>query len=309
MITTLRFTPTWLAAGLFVLAGCGDKTPKQASAKEPGSPEPTVSVSPESTPTATSPAEPAMTTAPVSFEAADSAFRERRYADAVRAFTGYTAGRPGNAWGFYMLGLSSWKSGDLANAESALRQALTIDPTHVKSYLNLSRVLLEAGQPDSAIVTLDSVLRIDDGLGEAYRLMGRAHDAKGERDEAVTAYHQALVLDSTDVWAMNNLGLTLINQGSFDDALRPLARAVELVPEVATFQNNLGIALERTGHFTLAADAYRAALAADSGFSKASVNLQRVETLKEDPNIPPVDLKSLSQEFVRQIVSWAGDGE
>lgn len=297
MINTLRFTPAWLVAGLFLLAGCGDKSPKQASAKEPA-------VAPEATP-APAPTEPApVTVAPVSFADAEAAFHERRYADAVRGFTAYTANRPGNAWGFYMLGLSSWKSGDFTAAEEALRQALTIDPTHVKSYVNLSRVLLDAGQPDSALATLDSVLKIDDSLGEAYRLMGRAHDAKGERDEAVTAYHEALVLDSTDVWAMNNLGHSLVMQGSYDDALRPLARAVELVPEVATFQNNLGIALERTGHFTLAAEAYRAALAADSGFTKASVNLQRVETLKEDPNIPPVDLKSLAQEFVQQIVTW-----
>ena len=246
MITTLRFTPTWLAAGLFVLAGCGDKTPKQASAKE-------LAVAPESMP-APAPAEPVtVSAAPVSFETAEAAFRERRYGDAVRDFTAYTADRPRNAWGFYMLGLSSWKAGDFTTAEEALRQALSIDPTHVKSYLNLSRVLLDAGQPDSAIALLDTVLKVDDSLGEAYRLIGRAHDAKGERDEAVTAYHEALVLDSTDVWAMNNLGHTLIVQGSFDEALRPLARAVELVPEVATFQNNLGIALERTGHFTLAA--------------------------------------------------------
>lgn len=302
MITTMRFTPAWLVAGLFVLAGCGDKTPKQASAKEPA-------VAPEATP-APAPTEPApVSVAPVSFADAEAAFHERRYTDAVRGFTVYTADRPGNAWGFYMLGLSSWKAGDLTAAEEALRQALTIDPTHVKSYLNLSRVLLDAGQADSAIAMLDTVLRIDDSLGEAYRLIGRAHDAKGEPDEAATAYHEALVLDSTDVWSMNNLGLTLIQQGSFDEALRPLARAVELVPEVATFQNNLGIALERTGHFTLAAEAYRAALAADSGFTKASVNLQRVETLKEDPNIPPVDLKSLAQEFVQQIGTWASDGE
>lgn len=307
MITTLRFTPAWLAAGLFVLAGCGDKSPKQASAKEPGAPEPAVSVASESTPALTEPAPVSVTS--VSFADAEAAFHERRYSDAVRSFTAYTASRPGNAWGFYMLGLSSWKAGDLTAAEEALRQALTIDPTHVKSYVNLSRVLLDAGQPDSAIAILDTVLKIDDSLGEAYRLIGRAHDAKGERDEAVTAYHEALVLDSTDVWSMNNLGHTLIVQGSYDEALRPLARAVELVPEVATFQNNLGIALERTGHFTLAAEAYRAALAADSGFTKASVNLQRVETLTEDPNIPPVDLKSLAQEFVQQISSWANEGE
>lgn len=294
MITTLRNTSTWLVAGLFVLAGCGDKTPKQASAKEPA-------------PAPTEP--PAVSTAPVSFDEAETAFREHRYTDAISGFTAYTESRPANAWGFYMLGLSSWKAGDLTNAEAALREALTIDATHVKSYLNLSRVLLEEGQPDSAIATLDVVLRIDDSLGEAYRLIGRAHDIKGERDEAVTAYHQALVLDSTDVWSMNNLGLSLIQQGAFDEALRPLARAVELVPEVATFQNNLGVALERTGHFTLAAEAYRAALAADSGFTKASVNLERVQALKEDPNIPPVDMKSLSQEFVRQIGAWSFEGE
>jgi Flp pilus assembly protein TadD len=302
MITTLRNTSTWLVAGLFVLAGCGDKTPKQASAKE-------LAVAPEST-TAPAPTEPpAVRTVPVSFDEAETAFREHRYTDAISGFTAYTESRPTNAWGFYMLGLSSWKAGDLTNAEAALREALAIDATHVKSYLNLSRVLLEEGQPDSAIVTLEVVLRIDDSLGEAYRLIGRAHDIKGERDEAVTAYHQALVLDSTDVWSLNNLGLSLIQQGAFDEALRPLARAVELVPEVATFQNNLGIALERTGHFTLAAEAYRAALAADSSFTKASVNLERVEVLKEDPNIPPVDMKSLSQEFVRQIGAWSFEGE
>jgi Flp pilus assembly protein TadD len=306
MIATLRFTPAWLVAGLFVLAGCGDKTPKQASAKEPGTPDSAVRVS-ESTEPASEPAP--VSNGPVSFESADSAFRERRYGDAVRGFAAYTASRPTNAWGFYMLGLSSWKAGDLSAAEDALRQALTLDSTHVKSYLNMGRVLLDAGQPDSAIAYLNTVLRIDDSLGEAYRLIGRAHDAKGERDEAVTAYHQALVLDSTDVWSMNNLGLSLIQQGSFDEALRPLARAVELVPEVATFQNNLGMALERTGHFILAAEAYRAALAADSGFTKASVNLERVQSLQEDPNIPPVDLKALAQEFVRQIGAWSFEGE
>jgi Flp pilus assembly protein TadD len=306
MRTTLRFTPAWLVAGLFVLAGCGDKSPKPVSAKETRTPESDVRVETESTP---APTEPAASVAPMSYETADSAFREHRYEDAVRGFTAYTANRPTNAWGFYMLGLSSWRAGDLTGAEAALRQALTIDATHVKSYLNLGRVLIEAGQPDSAIAYLDTVLRIDDSLGEAYRLIGRAHEVKGERDEAVTAYHEALVLDSTDVWSMNNLGLTLIHQGSFDEALRPLARAVELVPEVATFQNNLGIALEQTGHFTLAAEAFRAALAADSGFTKAAVNLERVQSLKEDPNIPPVDLKSLAQEFVRQIGAWSFAGE
>jgi tetratricopeptide (TPR) repeat protein len=302
MITALRFTPAALVAGLMVLAGCGDRTPRQAVAKEPETPAPGVSVAPASTPAP-------VRVVPATYDESEQAYRERRYADAVEGFTAYTAHRPGNAWGFYMLGLASWKVGDLPGAEQAFRQALTIDSTHVKSYLNLSRVLLDAGQPDSAIDALNAVLQIDESLGVAYRLMGRAHDAKGELDQAVTAYHEALVLDSTDVWSMNNLGLVLIHQQAFDEALRPLARAVQLSPEVATFQNNLGMALERTGHYTQAAEAYRAAISADSGRTKAAVNLQRVSGLKEDVNNPPVDLSGLAQEFVQEIGRWTNPGE
>lgn len=298
MRTAFRSTPAWLITGLMVLAGCGDKTPRQAIARETDSTSVVVSVEPESTTGSSVTPAPVV---PASFEEADTAFREKRYDEAVAGFAAYTTRRPSNPWGFYMLGLSSWKAGDLPGAEDAFKQALTLDSTHVKSYLNLSRVLIESGQPDSAMGYLNVVLRIDETIGEAYRLIGRVHDAKGEQDEAVTAYDEALLLDSTDVWAMNNLGLVLIHQGAFDDALRPLARAVELSPEVATFQNNLGIALERTGHFLAAADAYRAALAADSSFTKAQVNLDRVSGLKEDPNTPPVDLKVLSKEFGRQV--------
>ena len=298
MLPTLRYTPSWLVTGLFMLAGCGDKTPKQASAKETLPPESvaTTSVRPESQPTP--PPEP------VTFAGADSAYQSKRYGDAVSGFTAYTRAKPSNAFGFYMLGLSAWKSGDLAGAEQAFRQSLALDSTHVKSYLNLSRVQIESGHPDSALVTLESVLKLDDTSSEAYRLQGRAHEGLGESAAAVRSYHEALSLDAQDVWAMNNLGLSLIHQGAFDDALRPLARAVELEPGVATFQNNLGMALERTGQYSAATDAYRSAVSIDSTFRKASINLQRVQSLKQDPNTPTLDLKVLAQQFQQQIQDW-----
>jgi Flp pilus assembly protein TadD len=296
MITTLRFTPVWLTAWLFVLGGCSDKTPKQAIARETVSPEMTVT----STPVQPEP----VPVEPVTYAGADSAYRAKRYSDAVSGFTSYTRTKPSNPFGFYMLGLSAWKSGDLKTAEQAFRQSLSLDSTHVKSYLNLSRVQIEAGQPDSALVTLEQALRVDETSSEAYRLQGRAHDALSESAAAVKSYHEALSLAPEDVWSMNNLGLSLIHQSAFDDALRPLARAVQIEPGVATFQNNLGMALERTGHFAAAADAYRSAVAIDSTFSKASANLQRVQSLQEDPNTPTLDLKLLAQQFEQQIRDW-----
>ena len=55
-----------------------------------------------------------------------------------------------------MLGLSAWKSGDLAKSESAFEVALRIDPKHVKSYVNLSRVLIEQKRLDEAIEQVDA---------------------------------------------------------------------------------------------------------------------------------------------------------
>ena len=53
-----------------------------------------------------------------------------------------------------MLGLSTWKAGDLDKSQKAFETALTIDPDHLKSLVNLSRVLIEKKQYDEAINTL-----------------------------------------------------------------------------------------------------------------------------------------------------------
>ena len=50
-----------------------------------------------------------------------------------------------------MLGLSAWKSGDLAKSEQAFEKALSVDPHHVKSLVNLSRVFIEQKRYDDAL--------------------------------------------------------------------------------------------------------------------------------------------------------------
>src|SRR5882762_9553797 len=129
---SLRF-PVILMAGIvctviaaYAFAACGDRSPDQARASEPVStPTSTVSVTNAS---AGSSAKPALViSGPVTFEMADSAYRDRRYDDATVLFKTYTESRPSNAWGFYMLGLSAWKSGEREQAESAFVQAITLD--------------------------------------------------------------------------------------------------------------------------------------------------------------------------------------
>ena len=276
---------------MVVAAACSDKSPPRADASE-GAVGPTA--------TATTPG----TTPSVVVERAESVYHERRFDEATALFRAYTETKPENPWGFYMVGMSSWKSGDRAGAEEAFGRALALDSTHVKAHLNLSRVLLEDGRPSDAVPHIERAITLDSGSSEGYRLLGRAYDALGKTDSAVTAFEKALVRDDADVWAMNNLAMVYIREGKFEDALGPLARATQLSPEVATFQNNLGIALERTGHITAAAQAYQAAITADSTYRKASASLARVQQRTEDSSIPPVDLNALVRKFVLLIQQW-----
>lgn len=223
---------------------------------------------------------------PVSFADGEAAYHAKSYGDAARIFEQYTAQRPENAWGHFMLGLSAWKSGDLGRAEKAFDAALALDPDHVKSLVNLSRVLIEQKRFDDALDKLARASDIEPDSNEVSRLQGRAYHAKGKTEDAVAAYRRAIEGDATDAWSMNNLGLLLLEERRPDEALPLLAKAVELRKEVPAFHNNLGMALEHTGRFRAAATAYSGALTADPAYGKAQQNLARVDAVKKGEEEP-----------------------
>jgi tetratricopeptide (TPR) repeat protein len=239
-------------------------------------------------------------TGPASFADGQAAYRAKKYSEATAIFEAYAERRPGNAWGYYMLGLSSWKNGDFAKSEQAFDKALSIDPRHVKSLVNLSRVLIDQKRHDDAIDRLTRAAEIDPESAEVQRLLGRTYYAQGRTDEAEAAYRRALDLNERDVWSMNNLGLLLLETKRAEEALPLFAQAVELRKEVPEFHNNLGMALEHTGRFKAAATAYNGALTADPRYEKAKQNLVRVEAVKSGPE-EPFELGAPTKEAVETV--------
>ncbi len=267
----------------------------------------TVAASVDSSKPVEPPSDPALSRPlpPVSYEDAETAYKNGQYADAAELFAAYIESKPDNPWGRYMLGLSAWKAGDLARAETAFDEALTLDPTHLKSMLNSTRVLLDRGRGEEALERINTAVEMAPQSGEAYRLRGRALAVVGRNDEAIESYQRAAALDEQDVWAMNNLGVLYIQLGRYTEALPPLARAAELRPRSPVFQNNLGQALERLGHVSQAKKAYETALAADSTYGKASTGLARVTALSDSPDVGEVDLAALADEFRATVAQWA----
>ncbi len=284
------------------LAACGDGDSRSPDQTTTSTSPATVASAPESG-VASAALEPVASAplAPVSYIDAEEAYRERRYDDAVGLFDGYTRQHPENPWGYYMLGLSAWKSGDAERALTGFDEALRLDPGHRKSLFNSARVLLETDRPREALERIERGLGLEPLSSEGYRLLGRSRYELGQVPEAIDAYRRAIALDERDAWAMNNLGFIYIQQGCSDAALPPLARAVELRPESPLFQNNLGTALEQAGYLADAKRAYEAALAADSSYAKAAASLERVTGRVEQGDTASVDLAALADGFQAEM--------
>ncbi len=287
MYRPTMYRPTIAGLALLSIAACRAKPPVQVSNGEP--------VTPTATPVTAAPPAPIH----VTYADAESSFTSHDYATAVTKFDAYTKDRTENPWGYYMLGLSAWKAGQLDKARDAFEAVLQRDPQHVKALVNLGRVLLDQDKGSEALERIKDAIAIDSMNGASWRVMGRVEGHLGQVDDALNAYRTAISIDSTDTWSMNNMGVLLIDAGRYPEALGPLARAVQLDSSVATFENNLGIALERTGHFTAAAAAYQSALAADSGYAKAQVSLARVTGRVDAPSTDPVDLAALATAFTQ----------
>jgi tetratricopeptide (TPR) repeat protein len=290
--------------GAVVLAACDAPTGRRTQREQEAADVATARVTPPADPVPTPPPPEPEVVRIVTYEEADSAYRDGRYDDAVRLFSRYIETKPDNPFGHYMLGLSAWKSRDHARAESAFQRAMALDPDHVKSYLNLARVLLEVSRPEDALARVDTALGLDPLNNVAHRLRARALDGLDRADEAIDEYRQAIGLDETDVWSMNNLGVLYLELGWPEEALYPLSRAVTLDTTQAVLFNNLGMALEHTGHWAQAADVYRRAAAVDSTHARAIANLARVDGRPDDPRVPPVDLALLAQEFAGWVGEW-----
>jgi len=129
----MRNRLTIIPIAALVLAACGDKRPKASDANA-------AEVSAVSSESTSASAPTPVVTGPVSFEEANTAFKEKRYDEAARLFATYSTAKPDNVWGYYMLGLSAWKTGDRDRAVDAFRRALELT-------LEVGRVLLERRLP------------------------------------------------------------------------------------------------------------------------------------------------------------------
>lgn len=244
-------------------------------------------------------------TMPATYDNANAAFTSGHYPEAAEMFERYVETKPNNAFGFYMLGLSSWKAGDFERAKTAFDKSIDIDPTFAKSYFNEARVLLDLKRAPEALEQIEKGLGIDSTSADGWRLKARAQSASGDAEGAMQTYRELLVRNDEDLWGLNNLGVMLLDSGDSEGALGPLARVVQIRPTAPLFQNNLGMALERSGYMVAALHHYQAAVRDDSGYTKAVKNAERLQGIVTDTTLQDeVSVPDLAEAFRVKVKMW-----
>ena len=186
------------------------------------------------------------------------------------------AGKPGDSYALYLLGLAQWKSGDLAGAESSLVESVQLDDTRVKGWINLARVRNQRDDRSGALEAADKALTLTPGSSDAMHQKGRALMELNRGDEALTVLTAAAELDPANGYVANSLGLLLIQLGRPADAVSPLEAAKTALPHVPYVRNNLGVAYERIGRLADAKIEYLAAVEAGDADGKAMKSLTRL---------------------------------
>ena len=142
-----------------VAAGCSEGSKKpvaKAEESKPSMPMPSKPVVTDGEGFAASTPAP-VAPGPVTFADGESAYNARNYAMATEIFTRYTEQHPKNAWGHFMLGLSSWKSGNLIRAELGFNEALRLDPGHRGAHEYIGEAYLTVGNLPKAKEHLSSL--------------------------------------------------------------------------------------------------------------------------------------------------------
>jgi len=144
-------------------------------------------------------------------------------------------------------------SGDLAQAEEHLRNAVRLAPAYVDAYNNLGVTLQRQGK-EGAGELFEKALALDPNDPDALQNAARAQLQIGAIDDAVAKFRRASELVPEDADAHYNLAIALTQQGQVEEGVAEFRKTVELKPDDAVFRAGLANGLLRINRVPAAAE-------------------------------------------------------
>lgn len=212
-------------------------------------------------------------------------------------------------WGFDL----HHKLGAYSEAADAYRRAIALDPSDVRSGINLARILEDLGQPEEAEMTYRHVLKQDCRNASAWNNLGALLMGSSERSaEAEDALRGAIAADPAHADAWSNLGLLLHKRLSrYEEAEQSYRKALALRPTHAWAWGWLGDLLDNILKRPMEAEqAYREAIANGIGDKAAWNNLGILLIKKGQDGAQEAEkiLREAIELFPNNAAAWANLG-
>lgn len=162
---------------------------------------------------------------------AETALRRGQIA-AAEGYARDASAAGGNARGWVALGVVLAHAGKTADAEQALRRAVSIDASSLPAHLHLGELLLRTRPKASeAIEILQKAVRLAPNEAGAHYALGTALASDKQYQAATLAIERAAALAPNDPVPTHVLGRLLAAQGRLEEALKPLSRVVDIDPK------------------------------------------------------------------------------
>jgi tetratricopeptide (TPR) repeat protein len=163
------------------------------------------------------------------------------------------------------LGVALARLNRLEEAEAAFLLAVRLAPTRAVMYVNLATCLIQQNRPAEGESWARQAIQLDRTLAEAHRLLGCALEARGRMAPAEAAFREAIKQDPRLADAHFRLGQILVRQNHPRDAETEFREAVRLKPTHSAAWSALGNLLESENRAAEAVDCAREAVRLDPG--------------------------------------------
>lgn len=179
----------------------------------------------------------------------------------------------------FLIGTLARQTQQMELAEAALLQAAALPPERSEIHTELARLYLNIKDSKAARDAARDAIDLDKDNPAAWNVFARSAMQASQWEQAELAMRQALELDPTNPLYHNNAGLLYIYMRRAGDAVDALETSVELYEDDAPYFvfNNLGLAHEMAANLDEAREAFEEALLMNPFYSKAKVNLSRIE--------------------------------
>ena len=137
--------------------------------------------------------------------------------------------------------------GKSAEAASAYRRAIALDPKFAAAHYNLGNLLCDAGGIGDAEAAYRAALAARPDYPEALNALGTVLQRRGKLADAAEAFRAAAQRAPRWVEPQTNLGVALLGLERYDAAQKALQAAIAIDPSHANAHGNLGAVYLRAG--------------------------------------------------------------